>query len=328
MPDPANTLRVITTVSVFGLVLALEVLVLLAWSLAKAQRTQRIERRLGLQAAAAAGKVRQLRLWHDGQEAITLVPGVSRRASLMRGLERLRRDAGVQMPASTLLLAVLGGSLLAAAIAMVLVKSWMLAVVCAVAVPMVVHMFLVHRGTQRYSLMDRQLVDGMLLASRSLRAGHPLIAAFRLISDEIPAPVGAIFGKICQQQQLGVSLEEAVRESAEGSGHDDLKLFATSVTIQLRSGGNLADTIERLASVVSDRIRLGRRVRVLTAQTQLSKRLLLALPLVMFVVLTAIKPQYIERLHATDDGRVLLAVAAAGLVIGAWSMNRLAKIKY
>ena len=35
-----------------------------------------------------------------------------------------------------------------------------------------------------------------------------------------------------------------------------MKLFATSVVIQLRSGGNLADMMERLADVIRDRIRL------------------------------------------------------------------------
>jgi tight adherence protein B len=140
--------------------------------------------------------------------------------------------------------------------------------------------------------------------------------------------VGGIFAKICQQQQLGVGLEEAMREAAVQSGHDDMKLFATSVTIQLRSGGNLANTIERLASVISDRIALGRRVRVLTAQTQFSKRLLMALPLVMFLVLMILRPEYMEKLHGTDQGKMLLALAAAGVIVGAYVMNRLAKIRY
>ena len=328
MPETLNTLQVIQAVSMFGLVLALWVLVLLARSLVKANRARRIEDRLGLGADRPAGPTRQLRLWHDGHEASTRVPGIPGRLGLATGLERLRRDAGVQMPLASIVLATGGVALLAGVLALATLQNWLLAAVAFLAVPLAVQEYLSHRSAARFSRMDRQLVDGMLLASRSLRAGHPLIAAFRLISEEIPDPVGTIFGKICQQQQLGVSLEEAMRAAAQQSGHDDLKLFATSVTIQLRSGGNLASTIERLASVINDRIRLTRRVRVLTAQTQFSKRLLLALPILMFVLLMTVRPEYIRMLYTTDQGRVLLGVAAGGMVLGAWSMNRLAKIKY
>lgn len=328
MPE-ANTLQVIVAIAVFGLVLALWVLALLGWSLVKARQAQRIEQRLGLGPSGQPLKGRHLRLWHDGQEATTLVPEGMHRFSPIYQLDRLRQDAGVEIPASTLLLLGLGVTLMLALTVYTLTSgSWLLALVSMLVVPIGGHIILSERAAKRLADMDRQLVDGMLLASRSLRAGHPLIAAFRLISEEIPAPLGTLFGKICQQQQLGVGLEDAVRQAADESGHDDLKLFATSVMIQLRSGGNLADTIDRLASVVNDRIRLSRRVRVLTAQTQLSKRMLLALPIVMFVLLGTTKPDYMRVLYTTDKGRLLLGMAGAGMALGAWVMSRMAKIQY
>src|SRR5204862_1993783 len=101
-----------------------------------------------------------------------------------------------------------------------------------------------------------------------------------------------VLSDICQRHGMGANLEEVLRESGDESASPDMKLFSTSVAIQIRTGGNLADLMERLAYVIRDRMRLHRRVRVLTAQTQMSKRVLLALPFIMFIVLNMLNPKY------------------------------------
>ena len=145
---------------------------------------------------------------------------------------------------------------------------------------------------------------------------------------EIAAPVGALFGEICQQQALGVSIEHAIRDAAERSTSEDMRLLATSVAIQSRSGGNLVDMIERLAFVIRDRKRLNRRVRVLTAQTQLGKRILAGLPFVLFALLTVLNPDYMTPLYSTAMGRMLLAGAAVSVLIGIYVMNRMAVLRF
>jgi tight adherence protein B len=107
-----------------------------------------------------------------------------------------------------------------------------------------------------------------------------------------------------------------------------MKLFATSVAIQLRSGGNLADMMDRLVAVMRDRIRLNRRARVLTAQTQFSKRVLIILPFAIFVLLNVLRPGYMEPLYTTPMGKGLLTAAAVSLVVGVWIMNRMAALRY
>jgi tight adherence protein B len=107
-----------------------------------------------------------------------------------------------------------------------------------------------------------------------------------------------------------------------------MKFFATSVVIQLRSGGNLADMMDRLAFVIRDRMRLARRVRVLTAQTQFSKRILQALPFAIFVILCLINPEYMQPLYTTSTGKTILGAAGAGLLAGTYTMNRLAVLRY
>ena len=86
--------------------------------------------------------------------------------------------------------------------------------------------------------------------------------------------------------------------------------------------------MERLAKVIRDRLKLHRRARILTSQTQLSKRVLIAIPFVIFAVLYFISPGYLEPLYSTPMGRLLLIVAGACLLLGSWVMNRITILRY
>jgi tight adherence protein B len=324
----SNVFHLLVAAAAFGLVLALWVGGVLLWSLRSALRARKIEQRLGLGPGAPAGATRRLRLWHEGKETFATVPGAPPRVSLIVRMSRLCQDAGWNIPPQTLLLGMIGGTIVVFLFIVMITSMVVLSFLGALAVLLIFWIYLKHRIDKRQELFEKQFVDGLELAARSLRAGHPLIASFRVISEEIAAPVGLVFTKICQQQALGVGLDQALRGVATESNSEDLKLFATSVIIQLRSGGNLADMMTRLAAVIRDRLRLSRHVRVLTAQTQFSKRVLIALPILMFMVLNALNPGYLEPLYSTRQGQTMLMLAATGLLVGAWLMNRLATLKY
>jgi tight adherence protein B len=322
-----STQDLIIAVSVFGLVFTLWLICFFIWYLRRSVRTHKIEERLGL-LDPEMGQEKILRLWHDRGESTVAVPGSQRRPSLLERLDQLRRDAGWELPAPMILLSLLGTVVVAGVFLFTLTQSLLPGVGTAAGILMLFWLYLRRSINRREALFERQFVDALELAARSLRAGHPLVGALQLISEEVTPPVSTVFREICQQQSLGVSLEEALQSVASKSSSDDFKLFATAVIIQLRTGGNLADMMDRLAAVIRERLRLNRRVRVLTAQTQFSKRVLLALPFVIFVVLNAINPDYMLPLYTTPMGRLLLGCAALGLLCGAWTMNRLAVLRY
>ena len=181
---------------------------------------------------------------------------------------------------------------------------------------------------QQENLFERQLLDALGVAARSLRAGHPLVGAFQLIAEEINEPVGPIFGQIHRQQAFGNDLREALKEEAKEHRNREFKLFATAVTVQMQSGGNLADLMDTLVSVTRARIWLNKRIRVLTAQVQFSKIVLIAMPILLMFLLNVINPKYMDPLFNTQTGHVLLVVMFVNLFLGSWLMNRMAKIDF
>jgi len=309
-----------------GLFVAIWFAGIAVWMLRRSQRNRKLERRLQF-AQQGADEERIIRLWHDGRAVDTFVPD-AQHMSWGERLERMREDAGWQMPMMRILALVGFATLLVGLLAWALSGKWLIIIGAMVTIVLSFKAYLLARIGKRTATFEKQLVEALDLGARSLRAGHPLSGAFKLISVEIGAPVSTLFAEIVEQEALGVSLSKALYNASQKSRIPDMKIFATSVMIQLRSGGNLAEMIDRVAWVVRERMRLHRKARVLTAEAQLSKWVLLALPIGMFVLLNLINPEYMEPFFTTFWGTVLLVVAIVMLLIGAWIMNRLATLKY
>lgn len=312
--------------AVFGLVLTLWGMGVLLWFKRRSEHDAVIRERLD-PVVVETGRARTLHLWHEGEEATKTVPGRFRAPPVWDRLEQRRKDAGFETPIKLLL----GEALLIVAgvfLAMYVVTHRIIPPLVTSAVTVVAMIWYASaRISKREVMFERQLVDGLELSARALRAGHPLLGAFHLISEEIPAPVGRIFGEICQHQAMGGSLDDALRRAASLTKNADMKLFSASLAINIRTGGNLADVVYGLAHVIRERMRLNRRFRVLIAQTQISKRILLGLPVMLLAVLSWINPDYVSKLFDNTPGFIMFCIATGSLLIGWVEMNRMASLK-
>jgi len=321
-----DLINTILMTSVFVLVFSGWSICVLLWMVQYARRRRRLQKRMGV-VDAEGQKAQTLQLWREEYQA-RRAAARQRRESLGERLERLRADAGWKAPAHVVILSVVGLCGVAGVTPVLLgYRAW-LGLLAALAVIVVFWILTKQRIEQRISLFERQLVESLGIAARALRAGHPLVGAFQSISTEIGDPVGRIFGEICQEQALGLDLQESIRRVANATRNGDLKLFATAVNIQMTTGGNLADVMDSLAAVMRARMRLNRRVRVLTASTRMNRNTLLGVPVLLFVVLNIMSPDYMTAFYATPEGRYMLAGTIAAMLFGAWVMAKLSVIRY
>jgi tight adherence protein B len=299
------------------------------WVRRREARARQLQQRLGAAVMeAGGGEGRVINLWHQAGVATTTVPLLGPRTSRWQNVEERFAQAGWEGRAEVILALVAGAALVAAVFTQILTTNPVFSAAIGAAVIVTFRMYMGRRVRHHRDLFDRQLGDALGLAARSLRAGHPLISAFHIVSEEMVPPISATFAQICQQHEMGAGIHDALHKVASESPSTDMKLFATSVGIQARSGGNLADLMDRLAVVIRDRLRVGRRVRVLTAQTQLSKRVLIVLPVLVFLVLNVINPDYMDPLYTTVPGKIMLGMGIAALVVGVWMMDRICNLEY
>jgi tight adherence protein B len=289
-------------------------------------RLKSVQKRLGI-IKKETEETQTLRLWRENKKepGNAVLPG---KMTFEERLEALRNSAGWRASVHTVILRVIGVIILSFVLTYLVSGELLWAFGMSGVVVIVFWSYTKMCISKQSALFERQLVDALGICARALRAGLPLLGSFQLISEEIERPVGDIFSRICHEQLLGLDMKDSIRKVARNVFNPELKLFATAVAIQLQSGGNLADLMDSLASVIRIRMRLNRRVRVLTSQTQFSKRVLIALPIILFLLLNFISPQYMETFYTTTSGQYMLAIMALMVLFGTWIMNRLAILRF
>ncbi len=180
-------------------------------------------------------------------------------------------------------------------------------------------LYLLRKRKKRLAALVEQLPDVFELLSQSLRAGHSLASGMQLVSREMPEPAGTEFGRVFHEQNLGLKVEEALRNLAERVNMLDVRFFVTAVLIQRQTGGDLAEVLDKIGAVIRDRIKLFGTVRALTAEGRLSGYVLLALPILMLVVMLQINREYALMLLTDPTGKLMLTGAAIMQLMG-WAM--------
>jgi tight adherence protein B len=179
----------------------------------------------------------------------------------------------------------------------------------------------------RLKTFASQLPDAMELVARALRAGHALAAGMHVVAEEMPSPIADEFSRVYEEQNLGIALEEALRNMTERVPNLDLKFFVTSVAIQRQAGGDLAEILDKIGYVIRERYRILGQIKALTAEGRLSGVVLIALPFVLFLVMLHLKPDYVQTLW-TDKIGIRMSVFALTLqVLGAAVIKKIVDIK-
>jgi tight adherence protein B len=188
-------------------------------------------------------------------------------------------------------------------------------------------LWLLWRRKRRLKKFGAQLSDALELISRALRSGHSLAAGFNLVQDEMSPPISVEFGRVFEEQNLGIPLEEALRNLSNRVPNLDLKFFATAVVLQRQTGGDLAEILDKIGHLIRERFKIFGQIAALTGEGRLSGVVLLALPPVLFLVVYRMNPGYIMLLFTDPMGKKLLAGAIVMQVLGALAIRKIVNIK-
>jgi len=188
-------------------------------------------------------------------------------------------------------------------------------------------LFLMQRRGSRIRKFEEQFPEALDLLSRALRAGHAFQTSLGMVADELPEPVGPEFKKTFDQQNFGLPLKECLFDLADRMPLLDVRFFATAVTIQRETGGNLAEILDKLAYVVRERFKILRQVRVHTAHGRFTGYVLLGLPPVLGVALSYLSPDHMNTLFTEPMGRTMLMGAAVMQTVGYFWIRQVIKIE-
>ncbi len=183
------------------------------------------------------------------------------------------------------------------------------------------------RFNTRMTTFQSQLADVLDLVARSMRAGHTFTGGLRMAVDEFPDPISSELGQTLDEINYGMDMDDALQALLDRVDCPDLKFFVVSVNVQRETGGNLAEIIATIATLIRERFMLHGKIRVLSAEGRISAWILLALPFVITGVLWFMNPEYINVLFTDPIGKNLIWGALISMTFGFIVIKRMIKIR-
>jgi tight adherence protein B len=169
---------------------------------------------------------------------------------------------------------------------------------------------------QRLKSFNDQLGDALNLLVNSLRAGYSVLQAMESIAHEMGPPISVEFGRVHQEVQLGLTMEDALAHMVRRIRSEDLDMTVTAINVQREVGGNLAEVLDSISHTIRERVRIQGEIRALTSYGRGAGTLLSALPVVLSGLIYLIQPEFMVDLFSHTCGYIMVAVAVAGIVLG------------
>ena len=183
-------------------------------------------------------------------------------------------------------------------------------------------------GGRRRAKIAKQLPDALQIVVRSLEAGHPVPTAISLVAREMPDPVGSEFGMAADEMAYGMSLTKAVERLALRAGDPDVELFAATVRLQERTGGNLCDLLTANVDTIRERQTLRLKVKAASSEGRASAMILTAAPFIVMGAVYLLKPDFYGDVWHAPLMQYSLIGFGIWMFIGNVIMNRMINFKF
>ena len=181
--------------------------------------------------------------------------------------------------------------------------------------------------SKRIKAIEDRLPDAIDIINRSVRAGHPFVAAIKLVAEAMEGPIGEEFAATAADFVYGGDPRAALLGMVMRVPSITLMGFVTAVLIQRETGGNLAEILERISQVVRGRLRFQRKIRTLSAEGRVSAWVLTLVPLGLAAVLHLTSPHYLPILLQSQRGLGMLTACGMLMALGIYWMRNIIRIE-
>ena len=200
-----------------------------------------------------------------------------------------------------------------------------LALVFGLGLPRWVLSFLAKGRMKKFS---SQFADAVDVIVRGIKSGLPVHDCFKIIGRESPSPLGPEFQKLVEGLGVGLTLSEALNKMYERMPTPELKFFSIVMAIQQKTGGNLAEALTNLSTVLRARRMMGEKIKALSSEATASAGIIGSLPPAGMILVTLTTPAYMMILFTDPRGQFMLLVAVAMMSLGIFVMKKMISFKF
>ena len=185
--------------------------------------------------------------------------------------------------------------------------------------------FLAKKRMAKFSLEFPNAVDVIV---RGIKSGLPVHECFKIIARESPAPLGPEFKLLVEGLGVGMTLEQGLERMYERMPSPELRFFTIVIAIQQKTGGNLAEALGNLSTVLRARRMMGEKIKALSSEAVASAGIIGSMPPVVMILVSITTPSYMGLMFTDFRGQIMLLGGGAWMAIGIFVMKRMISFKF
>lgn len=201
--------------------------------------------------------------------------------------------------------------------------AFLVAIAIAILLP---RFYLRRRIAKRNEAFINQFPDAVDMIVRSVKSGHPLNAALRMIAENMENPIRSEFKVVVDEIAFGRSTVDALQRLTLRIDEPDLQFFVVILSVQQETGGNLAEVLSNLSAIIRKRKQLRLKIKALTSEGRATAYILGGLPFFVFGAIHLTSPDYLLPLFNTDTGNLILYGSLGLIALAAFIVRNMMQI--
>ncbi len=188
--------------------------------------------------------------------------------------------------------------------------------------------YISHKRKKRFNRFLQEFPSAVDIIVRGIKAGIPLGDCIRNIASEAAEPVKTEFRAIVEAQTMGLTVAEACERLIERVPLAEANFFTIVINIQAKAGGNLAEALTNLSTVLRDRKKMKGKIKAMSSEAKASAGIIGCLPPLVATFVWITSPAYISLLFVTSTGQMVLAGCAFWMGLGIFIMKKMISFNF
>jgi len=188
-------------------------------------------------------------------------------------------------------------------------------------------LYVLYQRKSRLKKFEAIFPETLEFISRSMRAGHAFSVSLEMIYREFAEPVSGEFRRTFEEHNLGLPIEVALQGLSKRVPSLDVHFFVSAVLLQKRTGGNLAEILDKLAYVIRERFKLRGRIRAVSAHGRMTATSLSCIPIAVAILMFYTNPDYVKFFFKDDVGNIMLGAGVFLQIVGYLVMKKIVNIE-
>lgn len=180
----------------------------------------------------------------------------------------------------------------------------------------------------RMKKFTEEFPNAMDILVRGIKSGLPVHDGLKIIAKECHLPLGPEFQRAVENVGVGMSLEGALEKMSERVPSPELRFFTIVIAIQAKTGGNLAEALNNLSSVLRARKMMREKIKALSSEAIASASIIGVLPPGVGIMISITRPEYIGGMFVDPRGQMMLAGGAFWMALGIFMMRKMINFKF